>query len=116
MDYASNKFDPKSLKCVFLDYNIKYKEYICLYPPIGRVYISRHVIFDENTFPFADTYCHMQDTYVTPLLAAWQHSFMPSAVTTEATLLPTTSVPSIITQSQSIYVSTSLYLLYTHLM
>lgn len=45
--YAKNKFDPKSLCCVFLGYNDKYKGYKCLYPPTRLVYISRHVIFDE---------------------------------------------------------------------
>lgn len=38
--YAQNKFDPKSLLCVFLGYNEKYKGYRCFHPPSGRVYIS----------------------------------------------------------------------------
>lgn len=32
-DYAHNKIDPRSLKCVFLGSNDKYKGYRCLYPP-----------------------------------------------------------------------------------
>lgn len=57
--YATNKFDPKSLRCVFLDYNEKYRGYRCLFPPAGRVYISMHVLFDEENFPFDDIYHHL---------------------------------------------------------
>lgn len=54
--YMNNKLDPKSLACVFLGYNEKYKGYRCYYPPTGRVFISRHVLFDESSFPFEDLY------------------------------------------------------------
>lgn len=54
--YMKNKMDPKFLACVFLGYNEKYKCYICYFPPTGRVYISRHVIFDEESFPYSDLY------------------------------------------------------------
>lgn len=76
-DYAATKFDPRSLQCVFLGYNEKYKGYRCLYPPTGRVYISRHVIFDESTYPFADRYRHMHPPVKTPLFEAWFKSFPP---------------------------------------
>lgn len=77
-DYASTKMDPKSLCCVFLGYNEKYKGYRCLYPPTGRVYISRHILFDENVFPFATTYSHLHPHMVTPLLSAWHNGFISS--------------------------------------
>ena len=54
--YMKNKLDPKSLPCVFLGYNEKYKEYRCYYPQSGNVYISRHVLFEESIFPFSDMY------------------------------------------------------------
>lgn len=75
-DYAHNKFDPKSLKCVFLGYNDKYKGYKCLLPTTRRVFISRHVIFDEQSFPFSDIYQSLHAHGSTPLLAAWQQSFL----------------------------------------
>ncbi|KAJ8619993.1 hypothetical protein MRB53_028522 [Persea americana] len=53
-DYAKTKFDPRSLPCVFLGYSDQYKGYRCLYPPTGRVYTSRHVVFDETNFPFQE--------------------------------------------------------------
>lgn len=49
-DYATNKFDFKSLHYMFLGYNDKFKGYRCLYPPTSRVYISNHVFFYENLF------------------------------------------------------------------
>lgn len=52
--YGNNKFSPKSLPCVFIGYSQFHKGYRCLYPPIGRVYISRHVVFNENHYPYAN--------------------------------------------------------------
>lgn len=68
--YAKDKFDPKSLLCVFLGYNEKYKGYRCLYPPTGRVFISRYVLFDELEFPFSDVYKDFQSTSESPLFQA----------------------------------------------
>ena len=76
--YASNKLDPKSLQCVFVGYNEKYKGYRCLHPPTGKVYINKHVLFDEQVFPFASTYSHLQQQHATPLTSAWQQSFLHS--------------------------------------
>jgi len=51
--YAKHKFDPRSLTCVFLGYSEQHKGYRCLVPTDNRVYISRHVVFDETFFPFS---------------------------------------------------------------
>ena len=32
----------------------KHKGYKCLYPPIGGMYISRHVVFDEAVLPYSE--------------------------------------------------------------
>lgn len=53
-DYAKDKFDARSLPCLFLGYSHQFKGYHCLYPPTNRIYISRHVVFDEVTYPFRD--------------------------------------------------------------
>ena len=70
--YSQNKFDPKSLMCVFLGYNEKYKGYRCYHPPTGRVYINRHVLFDEDILPYKDTYLHLIPEATTPLSSAWR--------------------------------------------
>jgi hypothetical protein len=43
----------RSKRCVFLGYSTLHKGVKCLDVTIGRVYISRDVVFDENIFPFA---------------------------------------------------------------
>ena len=70
--YMKNKLDPKSLVCVFLGYNEKYKGYRCFYPPTGKVFISRHVLFDENHFPFGDLYSQFHKTTDSSLLNSWR--------------------------------------------
>ena len=72
--YATHKFEPRSLQCVFLGHNADYKGYRCLYPPTGHVYISRHVIFDEKMFPFTGQFKHLIPQYPTALLHAWQQA------------------------------------------
>ena len=51
-NYRHDKLYPKSLPLVFIGYSTTHKGYKCLYPPIGPIYISRHVVFDENVLPF----------------------------------------------------------------
>lgn len=48
--YQHHKFDFHSIKCVNLGYSEAHKGYKCL-SPHGRIYITRHVIFNEHEFP-----------------------------------------------------------------
>ena len=50
--YNHHKIDFRSLPCVFLGYSSKHKGYLCHYPPTNRMYIARHVTFDEDRFPY----------------------------------------------------------------
>nr|CAB3501456.1 unnamed protein product [Digitaria exilis] len=50
---ASHKLAPRSTRCVFLGYSPHHKGYRCLDTVSNRVLISRHVTFDETSFPFA---------------------------------------------------------------
>ena len=47
-----NKFSAKTYPCIFTGYSPIHKGYRCLDPKTRRVYISRHVVFDETIFPF----------------------------------------------------------------
>ena len=51
---APHKLAPRSALCVFLGYSAHHKGYRCLDLSSNRVIISRHVIFDETAFPFAE--------------------------------------------------------------
>jgi histone deacetylase 1/2 len=48
-----HKLAPRSVPCVFIGYAPEHKGYRCLDRTTGRVYTSRHVTFDEGSFPFS---------------------------------------------------------------
>ncbi|KAJ1701542.1 hypothetical protein LUZ63_001321 [Rhynchospora breviuscula] len=50
--YAQHKLEHRSEMCVFLGYSTVYKGYYCLEMKSGRVYVTRHVKFDETHLPF----------------------------------------------------------------
>ena len=52
--YNSHKFNLRSTQCIFLGYATNAKGYLYLDPKSNHLYTSRHVIFDENTFPFSN--------------------------------------------------------------
>jgi hypothetical protein len=50
---APNKLAPRSTRCVFLDYSSDHKGYHCLDLSTNRLIVSRHVVFNEDSFPLA---------------------------------------------------------------
>ena len=50
-----HKLAPRSSACIFLGYSPHHKGYRCMDLTTHRIIISRHVIFDESTFPFASS-------------------------------------------------------------
>ena len=48
---TTNKLSPRSTPCLFLGYPTNHRGYRCLDLKTNRIIISRHVVFDENTFP-----------------------------------------------------------------
>ena len=48
--YNTHKLQPRSTPCLFLGYPAHTKGYICVDPISHRIYISRHVIFNESKF------------------------------------------------------------------
>jgi hypothetical protein len=51
---APHKLAPRSALFIFLGYSARHKGYRCLDPTSNRIIISRHVLFDETAFPFAE--------------------------------------------------------------
>jgi histone deacetylase 1/2 len=59
----SHKLAPRSSACVFLGYSPHHKGYRCMDLATRRILISRHVVFDESTFPFASPQPSSAATY-----------------------------------------------------
>lgn len=53
--YNHHKIDFRSLPCVFIGYSASHKGYLCYHQPSSRIYIARHVVFNEDVFPFSTT-------------------------------------------------------------
>lgn len=53
---SPHKMSPRSTPCIFLDYPPNHRGYRCLNLANNKVLISRHVIFDEGTFPNSSQY------------------------------------------------------------
>jgi hypothetical protein len=51
-DTQQNKYDPKTVLRIFVGYSDKHKGYKCFHPSSIKIFISRHVVFDELFFPF----------------------------------------------------------------
>lgn len=74
--YNKHKLNFKSEQCVFLGYNTVHKGYLCL-SASGRIYISRHVTFDELCFPFKSNSKFSLPTAITLLILILLCSICP---------------------------------------
>ncbi|CAL9021646.1 unnamed protein product, partial [Prunus brigantina] len=72
--YTENKLTNRTLECVFLGYSSHHKGYRCLHPSTGRVYTSRHVLFNEMHFPFE----HLQVSSSSEYVDIEFHPILPS--------------------------------------
>jgi hypothetical protein len=50
---APHKLSPRSTRCVFLRYSADHKGYRCLDLSTNRLIVSRHVVFNDDSFPLA---------------------------------------------------------------
>jgi len=76
--YTEHKLAFRSKKCLFLGYSNCEKGYRCLDLRTKRVYISRHVIFDEQSFLAQELANHTTSRSTTP--AAGKPLIIPSSV------------------------------------
>ena len=73
--FNRHKFAYQSIKCTFIGYSSKHKGYLSLNMSIGKIHISRHVIFYELDFLFAKPSTIQPPCYVFP-----PHCVIPLAV------------------------------------
>ena len=85
--YNTHKLQPRSTACIFLGYPTYSKGYICLDPKTHRVYISRHVLFNESEFlahlslPSQSTPTPVTSFFdSTPWLAILAHTCTPPSI------------------------------------
>ena len=76
-----HKLAPRSTACVFLGYPASHHGYWCLDLTTRRIIISRHVVFDEHTFPFATTRTAQSPDYLDFLLDLVATQPAPTVVT-----------------------------------
>jgi histone deacetylase 1/2 len=110
--YNHNKLQPKTSKCVFLGYSNKYKGYLCFHVPTMRLYVSRHVIFDETQFPYPESSPSLLTTQSSPSSASSTCPVLlvntENTVITSSPVSPSHYTPSVSTaspRSQSITAS-----------
>jgi histone deacetylase 1/2 len=78
--YNKHKMEPKSRPCIFLGYSLTQNAYRCLDPRTQRVYISRHVLFDEDQIPLTESVSSLLSPTTPPI------SIIPNLVA--VTVLP----------------------------
>lgn len=76
--FNSYKLQPLSLNCIFLEYANQKIGYLSLEPIVGKLYISRHVLFDEQCFHSLNPQFATVDNYYTFLDR--KHLLFPSRV------------------------------------
>ncbi|KAM1666313.1 hypothetical protein ACFX1X_045967 [Malus domestica] len=90
--YNSNKLLPRSRPCLFLGYFSTQSAYLCLNLPSRRMFVSHHVRFDENTFPFSS-----RDSVIpsvpSPDSTAWS-AVTPAVISIPAHIADVPPVPS----------------------
>ena len=59
--HNQNKFSERTCQCVFIRYSPLHKGYRCIDPLTNKVYISRHVVFEEQIFPYSHKVSNCDD-------------------------------------------------------
>jgi hypothetical protein len=115
--YNTHKLQPRTTPCLFLGYPAHTKGYICQDPNTKRVYISRHVLFNEGEFlPDLSLVCTPHTELVNstfnslPWLLVMLHTCSSTlnshstALETVEPLPPSLTVPSSLVESTSVSV------------
>lgn len=89
--YNKHKLEFMSRPCVFIGYSLNHLGYRCLDLDIGYVFLSRHVIFNEQVFPFKNvwstTLASAQES-TNPMFLLCQQPVMSTSPISQATVVP----------------------------
>lgn len=92
--YNHNKLEYRSKECTFVGYSSSHKGYLCMDKETGRVYISRHVIFNEKSFPFASSSSNSNSIpQVCPLTSALPSTSFPLLGSSSTSTCPPPNSP-----------------------
>lgn len=123
--FQAHKLQFRSQPCVFLGYSMVQKGYKCL-AGTNRVFVSRHVVFDEGCFPFEAGSMIANTSQSTRALPMFQHQQCAVPImgyrsgsislSNSATAVPTSepSIPQSVTPYRGSQVSRSLVHLSSH--
>ena len=99
--HITHKLQPRSRPCIFLGYHPTSKGYRCLDPQTHKVYISRHVKFVENEFPYESISSSTNTSFigVLPLFPTYSQGPSPPSPTPPPTTQPPHITPSTVTHN-----------------
>ncbi|PNY00673.1 retrovirus-related Pol polyprotein from transposon TNT 1-94 [Trifolium pratense] len=87
--YTHNKLEPRSEPCIFLGYSLTQSAYICYNFKTHKTYISRHVQFVENIFPFSQNNTVVPSSTIIPLESPPTNTSLSSSIPVSQPILPT---------------------------
>lgn len=83
--YNNHNIDFHSLPCVFLSYSATHKGYICFHTPFSRIYVARHVIFNEDVFLYS------KNTLLSPTVSPTPPTLVSTNLSQQVTIISSTN-------------------------
>ncbi|KAD3067192.1 hypothetical protein E3N88_35072 [Mikania micrantha] len=90
--YNNHKMDFRSHPCVFLGYSTTHHGYRCFDQDSERIYVARHVRFNESLFPFSNQL--LNTSHPPPHTSTYPSATQQSTTTAHSPLHPTPTAPS----------------------
>jgi hypothetical protein len=99
---APHKLALHPYQCVFLGYSFEHQRYWCLDLTMNYMLVSRHVIFDESSFPFASSGPPPDDLESLFLSSSTVHAIAPPYPTSIVGTSETVAMPRVALEPQPI--------------